>query len=53
MTANPWYLCLLSAAVTSIFRAYAELVSRNGIDTVTVSVVNAAILLVLQFILFR
>ena len=52
MTANPWYLCLLSAAVTSVFGAYTELVTRNGNDTVTVPVINAAVLLALQFTLY-
>ena len=51
MTANSWVLCLLSAAVTSIFGAYTELITRNGNDTVTVPVVNTMILLVLHFIL--
>ena len=50
MTANPWYLCLLSAAVTSLFGAYTELISRSGSDTATVPVINAAILLALQFV---
>lgn len=53
MTADPWYLCLLSAAVASIFGAYTELVTRNGNDTVTVPVINTAVLLALQFILHR
>ena len=48
MTASPWYLCLLSAALTSIFGAYTELVTRDGNDTVTVPVVNAVILLIFQ-----
>ena len=46
MTASPWYLNLLSAAVASLFGAYTELVSRNGSDTATVPVVNAVILLI-------
>lgn len=53
MTANPWYLCLLSAAVTSIFGAYTELVTRDGNDTLPVPVVNAAVLWALQFILYH
>ena len=51
MTADPWYLCLLGAAVASVFGAYTELVSRNGNDTVTVPVVNTAILLLFRFAL--
>lgn len=48
MTVSPWYLCLLSAALTSLFGAYTELVTRDGNDTVTVPVVNAVILLIFQ-----
>ena len=48
MTAVPWYLCLFSAALTSLFGVYTELVTRNGNDTGTVPVVNAVILLILQ-----
>ena len=53
MTVSPWYLCLFSAALTSLFGAYTELVSRNGNDTVTVPAVNTVILLTLHFILYR
>ena len=48
MMVSPWYLCLFSAAVTALFGAYTELVTRNGNDTATVPVVNAVILLILQ-----
>ena len=51
MTATPWYLCLLSAFAASLFGAYTELVTRNGNDTVTVPVVNTAILLLFHFAL--
>ena len=51
MTANPWYLCLLNTAVTSVFGAYTELVSRSGNDTVTVPVVNTVVLLLFHFTL--
>lgn len=34
---------ILGSAVASVFGAYAELISRNGNDTVTVPVVNTAI----------
>ncbi len=46
----PWYFCLLTALVTSLFGAYTELISRNGDDTVTVPVVNVAMMLALHFL---
>ena len=49
MRVAPRSLCLLFAAVTSLFGAYTELISHNGIDTVTVPVVNMIVLLLLHF----
>ncbi len=46
----PWYYCLAASAVTSVFGAYTELVSKGGNDTVTVPVVNCAVLLILHLI---
>ena len=51
LTAQPWYRCLLMALAASIFGAYTELISRGGDDTVTVPVVNTAVLLTLHFLL--
>ena len=51
LTVQPWYRCLLMALATSIFGAYTELISRGGDDTVTVPVVNTAVLLTLHFLL--
>ena len=51
LTARPWYRCLLMALAASIFGAYTELISRGGDDTVTVPVVNTAVLLTLHFLL--
>ena len=45
LTAMPWHHCLLLALAASIFGAYTELISKNGYDTVTVPVVNTAVLL--------
>ena len=50
MTNMPWYQCLLFALATSIFGAYTELISKSGSDTVTVPVVNTAVLLTLHFV---
>lgn len=47
LMAMPWYQCLLFALAASVPGAYTELISRNGDDTVTVPVVNTAVLLVL------
>ena len=47
LTAMPWWQCLLYALATSIPGAYTELISRNGDDTVTVPVVDTAVLLAL------
>lgn len=49
LTAMPWWQCLLFALAASIPGAYTELISRNGDDTVTVPVVNTAVLLALHF----
>lgn len=49
MADMPWYQCLLSALATAIPGAYTELISRGGNDTVTVPVVNTAVLLALHF----
>ena len=51
LTAMPWHQCLLLALAASIFGAYTELISKNGYDTVTVPVVNTAVLLALHAIL--
>lgn len=51
MTDFPWYLCIFSAVITSLFGAYTELISHNGNDTVTVPAVNSLVLLVLHMIL--
>ena len=51
LTVQPWYRCLLMALAASIFGAYTELISRGGDDTVTVPVVNTAVLLTLHFLL--
>lgn len=48
MTAGPWYTCLAAALAGSIAGAYAELISHRGMDTVTVPVVNVAVLLALH-----
>ena len=45
-TASPLYFCLPVALITSLFGAYAELISRNGDDTATVPLVNMLVLLV-------
>jgi len=50
MTSLPWHCCLTAALFTSIFGAYTELISRGGDDTVTVPVVNTAVLLALYFL---
>lgn len=47
LTAMSWHQCLLFALAASVPGAYTELISRNGDDTVTVPVVNTALLLVL------
>ncbi len=47
LTAMPWWQCLLFALAAAIPGAYTELISRNGDDTVTVPVVNTAVLLAL------
>ena len=49
LTEIPWYLCLPGAFITSLFGAYTEMVTRNGNDTATVPVVNAAVLLLFHF----
>ena len=51
LTVQPWYSCLLMALAASIFGAYTELISRGGDDTVTVPVVNTAVLLTFHFLL--
>ena len=51
LTVQPWYRCLLMALAASIFGAYTELISRGGDDTVTVPVVNTAVLLTFHFLL--
>ena len=51
LTVQPWYRCLLMALAASMFGAYTELISRGGDDTVTVPVVNTAVLLTLHFLL--
>lgn len=38
------------ALAASIFGAYTELISKNGYDTVTVPLVNTAVLLALYFL---
>ena len=50
LTAMPWWQCLLMAMAASVFGAYTELISRNGDDTVTVPVVNTAVLLALHLL---
>ena len=47
LTAMSWHQCLLFALAASVPGACTELISRNGDDTVTVPVVNTALLLVL------
>lgn len=47
LTAMRWYHCLSLALAASVFGAYTELISKGGYDTVTVPVVNAAVLLAL------
>lgn len=49
VTAMPWYLCLLGAAIASLFGAYTELITRDGNDTLTVPVVNSIVLLLFHF----
>ncbi len=49
LTAMPWWQCLLFALASAIPGAYTELISRNGDDTVTVPVVDTAVLLALHF----
>ena len=49
MTAMPWYLCLLGAAIASLFGAYTELITRDGNDTLTVPVINSIVLLLFHF----
>jgi len=51
LTAMPWWRCLLMAMAMSVFGAYTELISRDGNDTVTVPVVNTAVLLALYFLI--
>lgn len=51
LTAMPWQRCLLYALLASIPGAYTELITPGGNDTVTVPVVNAAVLLTLHFLL--
>ncbi len=46
-----WPVCLLTAFVTALFGAYAEVITRGGFDTVTVPVTNAAILYVCRLLL--
>ncbi len=53
MTSLPWHCCLAAALSASIFGAYTELISRGGDDTVTVPVVNTAVLLALYFLFGR
>ena len=48
----PWYYCLAAAAVTSVFGAFTELVSKGGNDTVSVPAVNCIVLIILH-LLFR
>lgn len=48
MTSMPWWQCLLFALAAAIPGAYTELISRGGNDTVTVPVVNTAVLLALH-----
>ena len=52
MTSVPWYGCLLIAAVTSLFGTYMELITHYGYDTVTVPVINIALLIAFHFIPF-
>ena len=47
MTAMPWWECLLLALAAAVPGAYTELISRGGNDTVTVPVLNTAVLLLL------
>ena len=51
ITDMPWAQCLLFALAAAIPGAYTELISHGGNDTVTVPVVNTAVLLVLHFAL--
>ena len=50
LTAMPLHQCLLYALATSVPGAYTELISRGGNDTVTVPLVNTAVLLALYVI---
>lgn len=50
MTSMPWWQCLLLALAAAIPGAYTELISRGGSDTLTVPVVNTAVLLALHFV---
>lgn len=50
MSGTPWYYCLAAAAVTSVFGAYTELISKGGNDTVTVPAVNCVMLAVLHIL---
>ena len=47
LMAMRWYHCLSLVLAASVFDAYTELISKGGYDTVTVPVVNAAVLLAL------
>ena len=51
LAAMPGYQCLLFALAASVPGAYTELISRNGNDTVTVPLVNTAVLLGLSLLL--
>lgn len=44
-SAQPWYICIGAALAVSAAGAYTELVTKGGNDTVTVPVVNTALLL--------
>ena len=48
LSGMPWYCCLLMALTASLFGAYTELISRNGDDTITVPVVNTAVILLFR-----
>lgn len=50
LTGMPWQRCLLFALAASVPGAYTELITPGGNDTVTVPVVNAAVLLGMHFL---
>lgn len=50
MSGAPWYYCAAASAVTSVFGAYTELVTKGGNDTVTVPAVNCMVLLAMDLI---